>query len=127
VCNLFDEEDWGGCAITFSCRYADGRSQPHMVLAVGPNLNWEFFGIAARSMATAVAGLEVLVVSGTMALTIGLVVAVKRRSSRMAGLGVECWRGAPLWALRCYRWHSHVDSQGGLGHAESRREDRSRL
>jgi hypothetical protein len=72
---------------TFSCRYADGRSKPDIVLAVGPNLNWEFFGIAARTLLTAAAGLAVLVGSGALAIIVAVVIAAKRRSSRTASLG----------------------------------------
>ena len=67
---------------TFSCRYADGRSQPEIVLAVGPNFMWEFFGIAARTTVTAVAGLAVLLGSGILAAVAVIVVAVKRRRPR---------------------------------------------
>ena len=69
---------------TFSCRYADGRSQPEIVLAVGPNLDWEFLGIAARTVLTAVAGLAVLHGSSALAVIIVIVVAVGRRKSRPA-------------------------------------------
>lgn len=67
---------------TFSCRYADGRSQPEIVLAVGPNFVWEFFGIAARTIVTAVAGLAVLFGSGILAAVVVAVVAVKRRQPK---------------------------------------------
>jgi hypothetical protein len=67
---------------TFSCRYADGSSQPEIVLAVGPNFMWEFFGIAARTAVTAVAGLAVLLGSGILAAVAVIVVAVKRRRPR---------------------------------------------
>jgi len=74
---------------TFSCRYADGRSQPEIVLAVGPNFMWEFLGIAARTVVTAVAGLAVLVGSGTLAAVVVIVIAVKRRRPRRAV--VDAW------------------------------------
>ena len=44
----------------FSCRYPDGRLQPRIVLAVGPDFMWEFFGIAARSSVTLAASVVVL-------------------------------------------------------------------
>jgi hypothetical protein len=69
---------------TFSCRYADGRSQPGIVLAVGPNFDWEFLGIAARTIVTAVAGLAVLFGSSVMAAIVVIVVAVKRHQSKQA-------------------------------------------
>jgi hypothetical protein len=71
----------------FSCRYADGRSQPQVVLAVGPNFVWEFLGIAARTVITATAGLAVLFGSGVVAAVVVIVVAVKRRQSLQAAVG----------------------------------------
>lgn len=68
----------------FSCRYADGRSQPEIVLAVGPNFVWEFFGIAARTVVTVVAGLAVLFGSGAVAAVVVIVIALKRRQSKRA-------------------------------------------
>jgi hypothetical protein len=67
---------------TFSCRYLDGSSQPEIVLAVGPNFVWEFFGIAARTIVTAAAGLAVLFGSGILATVVVIVIAVKRRRPR---------------------------------------------
>jgi hypothetical protein len=64
----------------FSCAYPDGGASPQVVLAVGPNLAWEFFGIAARTVVTAAAGLAVLVGSGLIAVLV--VVGVKRRQAR---------------------------------------------
>jgi len=69
---------------TFSCRYADGRSQPEIVLAVGPIFVWEFFGIAARTVVTVAAGLAVLFGSGAVAAVVVIVIAVKRRQSKRA-------------------------------------------
>jgi hypothetical protein len=66
---------------TFSCRYADGRSEPEIVLAVGPNFMWEFFGIAARILVTVAAGLGVLFSSGTVVLIVVIVIIVKRHRS----------------------------------------------
>lgn len=69
---------------TFSCRYPAGRTQPEIVLAVGPNFMWEFLGIAARTVVTAVAGLAVLLGSGAVAALVALAIALKRRQSRKA-------------------------------------------
>jgi hypothetical protein len=66
-------------AYTFSCRYADGRLQPELVLAIGPNFVWEFFGIAAETLVTAAAGLAVLLGSGVLALIVVVVVFLRRR------------------------------------------------
>jgi hypothetical protein len=71
----------------FSCRYADGRSAPEVVLAVGPNFVWEFFGIVARSGVALVAGLVALLSSGLVAMVIAIVIAVKRHRSKQAAVG----------------------------------------
>jgi hypothetical protein len=62
-----------------ACRYLDGNPEPEIILAVGPNFVWEFFGIAARTLGTAAAGLAVLFGSGLLAAVVVVVVAVKRR------------------------------------------------
>ena len=72
---------------TFFCRYADGSSQPEIVLAVGPNFMWEFFGIAARSGVALAASVVVLLGSGLVAIVIAIVIAVKRRQSKRAAVG----------------------------------------
>jgi hypothetical protein len=72
---------------TFSCHYADGSSQPEIVLAVGPNFMWEFFGIAARTVLTAVAGAAVLLGSGAVAAVVGLAIAVKQHQSKQVAVG----------------------------------------
>ena len=69
---------------TFSCRYEDGRSGPKTVLAVGPNFVWEFFGIAARTIVVATAGLAVLSGSGVVAAVVVIVIAIKRRQAKQA-------------------------------------------
>jgi hypothetical protein len=72
---------------TFSCRHADGRTEPEVVLAVGPNFVWEFFGIAARLGVALVTGLVVLLSSGLVAMAIAIVIAVKRHWSQRAAVG----------------------------------------
>ena len=72
---------------TFSCRYSDGRSEPEVVLAVGPNFVWEFFGIAARSGVALVAGLVALLSSGLVSMVIAIVIAVKRHRSKQVAVG----------------------------------------
>jgi hypothetical protein len=71
---------------TFSCRYADGSSQPEIVLAVGPNFVWQFFGIAARSGVALAAGAVVLFGSSLVAIVIAIVIAVKRHRSKRAAV-----------------------------------------
>lgn len=63
----------------FSCDYLDGRPLPKVVLAVGPNLAWEFLAIAARTGVTVAAGLAVLFGSGLLAAVVVVVVAIRRR------------------------------------------------
>jgi hypothetical protein len=72
---------------TFSCRYPDGGSQPTIVLAVGPNFVWEFFGIAARTVLTVVAGLAALLGGGIVAALAALAIALRRRRSQQAVVG----------------------------------------
>jgi hypothetical protein len=72
---------------SFSCRYADGRSQPELVLAVGPNFMWEFFGIAARSGVALAAGAAMMLGSGWVAIVIAIVIAVKRHRSKQIAVG----------------------------------------
>ena len=72
---------------TFSCQYAAGGSQPEIVLAVGPNFMWEFFGIAARTVLTAAAGVVVLLGCGAVAAVVALTIAIKRRQSHQAAVG----------------------------------------
>lgn len=46
-------------AYEFSCRYPDGSTKPKVVLAVGPNIVWEFFSAVARPLAALLGGLVV--------------------------------------------------------------------
>ena len=41
---------------TFSCRYPNGKIDPKLVLAVGPNFIWEFFNLAAKPAAACLGG-----------------------------------------------------------------------
>ena len=66
----------------FSCRYMDGRSNPQIVLAVGPNIIWEFFNMAAKPVSAIVCGGFVFIAAlGLSGLIIG-VVAIKRNQSK---------------------------------------------
>jgi hypothetical protein len=76
----------------FSCRYANGNSRPEIVLAVGPNLAWEFVNIAAKSIATGAVGLAVLFGSGLIAVFVALAIAFKRRRSQQAAGGSQSAR-----------------------------------
>jgi hypothetical protein len=68
----------------FSCGYLDGSPLPKVVLAVGPNLAWEFLGIAARTVVAAAAGLAVLIGTGAVAAVVTLTIALKRRQALLA-------------------------------------------
>jgi hypothetical protein len=62
----------------FSCQNVDGRSDPQIVLAVGPNIIWEFFNLAAKPLAAAVCGSFVFVGACVISAVILVVVALKR-------------------------------------------------
>jgi hypothetical protein len=67
---------------TFSCQYTDGRTIPKSVMAVGPNIVWEFFNIAAKPLAASIGGaFAFLCACGLSLLIIGFV-AFKRHRSR---------------------------------------------
>ena len=72
-----------------ACEYPDGSSSPKVVLAVGPNLAWEFLGIAARTALAVAAGLAVLLGSGLLAAVVAIVVTVKRRRPREGAAGLR--------------------------------------
>ena len=58
----------------FSCQYSDGRTYPRIVLAVGPNIVWEFFNVAVKPVAAIICGvLAFLCACGISALIIGFV------------------------------------------------------
>jgi hypothetical protein len=65
----------------FSCQYPGGRTNPQIVLAVGPNIIWEFFNLAAKPVAAFVCGSFAFVGGlGISILIIGFV-AIKRHQS----------------------------------------------
>jgi hypothetical protein len=67
----------------FSCQYAQGSNAPEIVLAVGPNIIWEFFNLAAKPLAAIVSG--GLVFSGALGvsiLIIGFVAVLRHRSKK---------------------------------------------
>ena len=74
---------------SFACRYAHGGSGPEVVVAVGPNLVWELFGVAVRILVAAAAGIAGLIGSGALAAVI-LIVAFARRC-RGRGVVVGAW------------------------------------
>ena len=68
----------------FSCEYAYGRTRPEIVLAVGPNIIWEFFNLAAKPVAALFCG--AVVFSGALgisALIVGFVAYQRHRSKAL--------------------------------------------
>jgi len=65
----------------FSCQYPDVRSFPQIVLAVGPNIGWEFLNIAAKPVAAIICGAFVFMGACGISILIVLIVAVKRHQS----------------------------------------------
>jgi len=68
----------------FSCHYADGRTDPRVVLAVGPNIVWEFFNVVTKPIAAIVCGGLVFVCAFGLCLLIIGIVAYKRHQSKKA-------------------------------------------
>jgi hypothetical protein len=67
---------------TFSCQYPDDRSYPKSVMAVGPNLVWEFFNVALKPIAAIVCGTFAFVSACGISLLIIGIVAFKRNQSK---------------------------------------------
>jgi len=61
---------------------ADGRSYPKNVMAVGPNLVWEFFNIAVKPIAAMLFGSIAFVFAGVISVLIIAFVAIKRHQSK---------------------------------------------
>jgi hypothetical protein len=67
---------------TFSCQYTDGATIPKSVMAVGPNIVWEFFNIAIKPIAAILCGtFAFLFACGISILIIGFV-AFKRHKAK---------------------------------------------
>jgi hypothetical protein len=65
----------------FSCQYAQDSTAPEIVLAVGPNIIWEFLNIAAKPLAAFVCGGLVFGVAlGMSILMIGFVALIRHQS-----------------------------------------------
>ena len=67
----------------FSCQYADGRTGPRMVMAVGPNIALEFLNVAAKPVAAILGGGLAFVCTCAMCALIIGVVAYKRHRSKV--------------------------------------------
>jgi len=72
---------------TFSCRYLGGRSNPQVVLAVGPNMIWEFFNLAAKPVSAFFCGGLVFLVAIGLSILIITIVAFKRYQSKQVFAG----------------------------------------
>ena len=66
----------------FSCQYTGGRTVPQIALAVGPNIVWEFFNIAAKPVAAIICGGFVFVGALGISILIMGFVAFKRNQSK---------------------------------------------
>jgi hypothetical protein len=66
----------------FSCQYPDGRSYPKIVMAVGPNLVWEFFNVALKPIAALLCGAFTFVFACGVSILIISFVAFKRHQSK---------------------------------------------
>jgi hypothetical protein len=67
---------------TFSCENRDGRPYPESVLAVGPNLVWEFFNVALKPIAAFLTGTFTFVSACGISILIIGIVALKRHQSK---------------------------------------------
>ena len=65
----------------FACQYTDSRTSPEIVLAVGPNIGWEFLNIAAKPVAAILCGAFVFMGACGISILIVLIMAVKRHQS----------------------------------------------
>lgn len=66
----------------FSCQYTDGRTYPQIALAVGPNIVWEFFNIAAKPFAAIICGAFVFLGGCGISILILVIVDFKRHQSK---------------------------------------------
>ncbi len=66
----------------FSCHYPGDRTDPQIALAVGPNIVWEFFNIAAKPVAALTCGAFVFIGALGMSILIVGFVAFKRHQSK---------------------------------------------
>ena len=68
-------------AYLFTCQYSNDSLDPKIVLAVGPNIIWEFFNLAAKQLAAF--GCGALAFGGALGISILMagIVAYKRRQS----------------------------------------------
>jgi hypothetical protein len=65
----------------FMCQYGDDRAQPKIVVAVGPNLMWEFFNSFAKIGGSFLCGAAGLFLAGFVGLFAVVFIAVKRNQT----------------------------------------------
>ena len=65
----------------FSCQYLDGSTNPKVVMAVGPNLIWEFFNVALNPIASVLCGSLAFMAACGISVLIIAIVAIKRNRS----------------------------------------------
>jgi hypothetical protein len=63
---------------TFSCQYTNGETIPKSVMAVGPNIVWEFFNFALKPVAATICGALVFFSACLISVLIIAFVAFKR-------------------------------------------------
>lgn len=66
----------------FACDYRDGGRHPEIVLAVGPNIIYEFFNIAVKPIAAILFGVPTFVIACGISILIVGIVAFKRHKSK---------------------------------------------
>lgn len=67
---------------TFACQYPDGSLRPEIVVAVGPNLMWEFFNILAKAGGSILSGIAVFTLSVLVCSIILLILFIKRAQAK---------------------------------------------
>jgi hypothetical protein len=67
----------------FSCQYTDSRTIPKSVMAVGPNIVWEFFNVAVKPIAAIICGVPIFTFACCICMLIIGVVAFKRHQSKV--------------------------------------------
>lgn len=67
---------------TFSCSYSDGSVVPRSVMAVGPNMVWEFLNIAIKPIAAGFVGTIVFIGACGFSILLIAFVAYKRHRSK---------------------------------------------
>lgn len=67
---------------SFACEYQNGKTQPEIVLSVGPNFMWEFFKIFWDIGRSILGGLVIVFCSAAVSLIVVLIITLKRSRFR---------------------------------------------